>query len=273
MDLTERTFRTGTMTINYAEGPDAGPAIVMLHGMTGDWQGFQGLMSRLAGEWHAYACDMRGHGKSSRGADSYRLLDYEGDVLAFLEEVSGPAVILGHSLGALIALLCAADRPGLARGLVLLDPPVYVRNSPVGTHSGVEDWFGWVYRTMKDGPAFDRVMEECRLREPDADEEELRAMALRVSRVAPGTVGAALSDRMGDGADLEAALKRLRCPTLVIRGDWKNGACVRDEDADWIRANAAAARIVRISGGSHGFLWERSEETTGLIREFLKTLS
>jgi pimeloyl-ACP methyl ester carboxylesterase len=272
MALTEKTFATGELAINYAERPGTRRAIVMLHGLTADWLGFRGLMMQLSAEWHAYACDLRGHGKSGRGAE-YGLLDYERDLLAFLEKISGPAVLLGHSLGALIALLCAAQRPDLAQGLVLLDPPVYVRNAPVATHAGASGLFRWVYETMKDRPTFDQVVEACRLREPGADEARIQATALRESRVDPGTVGAALEDRMVDGADMDAALKRLRCPALILRGEWRYGACVRDEDALWFQALAPAARVVQIAGGTHGFLWERAEETGRLIGEFLQSLT
>jgi pimeloyl-ACP methyl ester carboxylesterase len=276
MLLTEKTFDTGEISINYAESngtasPGAGRAIVMLHGLTGDWLGFRSLMSQLSEEWHAYACDLRGHGKSGRGAQ-YGLLDYQRDILAFLEKISGSAVLLGHSLGALTALLCAAARPDLTRGLILLDPPVYVRNAPVATHAGATDLFRWVHETMKSRPALSQVVAACRLREPEADESRIQALALRVSRVDPGTVGAALEDRMGDGVDMDAALRKLRCPTLVLRGEWKCGACVRDEDAQWFHDLAPAARVVQIAGGTHGFLWERAEETGSLVKEFLHSL-
>jgi pimeloyl-ACP methyl ester carboxylesterase len=287
MILSEKTFDNGAIAINYAEAPYAGGygaegsgergpvapwSIVMLHGLTADWLGFRDLMSRLSKRWHSYACDLRGHGKSGRDDGRYNLVDYKRDILSFLEKISGPAVLLGHSLGALTALLCAAEKPEMARGLILLDPPVYVRNAPVGTHSGVADWFGWVYETMKDRPALDQVVDACRLREPDSDEEELRAMALRVSHVDAGTVGAALEGSMGVGVDMDAALKQLRCPTLVLRGEWKYGACVRDEDAQWFHALAPFVQVVQIRGGTHGFLWEKAEETRGLIEEFLQTL-
>ena len=274
MLLAEKTFAAGDTLINYAEGPESeGPAILMLHGMTSDWLGFRDLMSRLAGDWRSYACDLRGHGKSGRARDGYRLLDYARDIRQFMANVSGPTVLLGHSLGALTALVCAAEEPVLTRGLVLIDPPVYVRNTPVGIHPGVEDWFGWVYETMKDNPSLDEVMEACRLREPDADEGELQTMAVRVSRVDPAAVEAALGGRMGEGADMEAAFRKLPCPMLVLRGEWKYGACVRDEDADWIHAAAPAARIVQIRGGTHGFLWEKPDETFALIKDFLQPLA
>lgn len=267
--ITESTFHAGRIAINYGEAVGTGPAIVMLHGMTGDWRGFRDLMNRLAGGWHSYACDLRGHGKSGRDEGNYRLPDYAGDIQAFLAEVCGPAVLLGHSLGALVSILAAAEKPELVRGAVLLDPPVYVRNAPLGTHPAVEDWFGWVHETMKDGPTLEQVAEASRLREPDADEKEIQALALRVSRVDPATVGAALQEMLDDGADMEAALAGLRCPTLVLRGEWRCGACVREEDAEWMRATNPALQIVQIPGGSHGFLWEKPEETAELIQGFL----
>ena len=270
---TEKTFDTGELSINYGELPGPGRPLVMLHGMTADWLGFRDLMSRLSGRWHPYACDLRGHGKSGRSEGRYALPDYERDAISFLEEVSGPAILLGHSLGALTALLCAAHRPELALGLILLDPPVYVRNAPLETHPGVKDWFGWVYETMESRPGFERVVEACRLREPDEDEKALHIMALRVSRVDPGTVRAALRNEMGNGADMDRALTSLRCPTLILRGEWRCGACVRDEDAAWMHSLSPAASIVQLPGGNHGFLWEKADQTQRLIEDFLVTLA
>ena len=270
--LAEKTYHTRDMTLNYAEAPGAERAVVMLHGLTGDWLGFRGLMMQLEGDWRAYACDLRGHGKSGRQTGKYGIRDYVRDIVSFLENISGPAVLLGHSLGALVAQVCGAERPGLVQALVLLDPPVYVRNSPVATHAGASGLFRWVRDTMKNGPTLEQVVEACRLREPDADESRIQATALRVSRVDPGTVDAALTDTMGEGVDFDAVLRKLRCPTLVVRGEWKCGACVRDEDALWFTALMPSARVVQIRGGSHGFLWERAEETGKLIKEFLEEL-
>jgi len=270
--LTEKTFRTEEMTLNYADAPGAGRAAVMLHGLTADWLGFRGLMTELGASWHPYACDLRGHGKSGRQAGKYRLNDYVRDIVLFLEHVSGPAVLLGHSLGALVSLVCGAERPGLVQALVLLDPPVYVRNSPVATHAGASGLFRWVRDTMRDGPAFDQVVEACRLKEPEADESRIQATALRVSRVDPGTVDAALTDTMGEGVDFDGVLRKIRCPMLVLKGEWRCGACVREEDALWLKAMVPSARIIQIPGGTHGFLWERAEETANLIKEFLEEL-
>ena len=48
-------------------------------------------------------------------------------LIAFIEtEVAEPALLVGHSLGGLLSVLAASKRPGLARGVVLLDAPLIV---------------------------------------------------------------------------------------------------------------------------------------------------
>src|SRR5215207_2004528 len=60
----EATFDTGKVVLNYAEGPAAGPPLVMLHGGGGRWQLYSGMLAELAECCHVYAPDLRGHGKS-----------------------------------------------------------------------------------------------------------------------------------------------------------------------------------------------------------------
>jgi len=64
--LTEKSFDTGEIVINFAEGEAAGPPLVMLHGSSLNWQSFGEFIPTLEQSWHIYACDLRGHGKSGR---------------------------------------------------------------------------------------------------------------------------------------------------------------------------------------------------------------
>jgi len=82
--LPEKFFDTGELTINYAEGGESGPPLVLLHGLTGRWQDFQPVIPQLTPKWHVYGCDLRGHGKSGRIAGHYYLTDYLRDLIAFL---------------------------------------------------------------------------------------------------------------------------------------------------------------------------------------------
>src|SRR6187551_706929 len=107
--LQEKSFDTGEVTLNYAEGSKSGPTMVMLHGGSVSWENLKPLIASLTEHWHVYAIDLRGHGKSGRPVDEeYHIVDYARDVVAFLQQkVNEPTVLMGHSLGGLAALATA----------------------------------------------------------------------------------------------------------------------------------------------------------------------
>ena len=64
--LSEKSFDTGELPLNYAEGPTSGPPLVLLHGLTGWWHAWEPCLPQLTPTWHVYAVDLRGHGQSGR---------------------------------------------------------------------------------------------------------------------------------------------------------------------------------------------------------------
>src|SRR5688500_20195009 len=80
--LTERTFDTGEVAINYVESSATGPLLIMLHGMAASWQVFETTIPFLAVRWRVVAADLRGHGRSGRVAGRYALQDYIRDIRA-----------------------------------------------------------------------------------------------------------------------------------------------------------------------------------------------
>src|SRR5439155_2110524 len=125
MTLRERLFATGEVAINYAEGPANGLAFVLLHGGSARWQYGRDLLEMLADDWHVYAPDFRGHGKSGRVPGAYILADYVRDTAAFLAGVlAEPAVVYGHSLGGEVAVMLAAQHPEVVRAVVVGDAPL-----------------------------------------------------------------------------------------------------------------------------------------------------
>lgn len=104
--------------------PRAGRLIVLLHGMASNltrWSEFV-EHTALARDWDILRLDLRGHGGSfTRGAIGMR---YWCDDLAGILDAEGyaQAVLIGHSLGAHVALEFAAAYPRRIAGLVLIDP-------------------------------------------------------------------------------------------------------------------------------------------------------
>ena len=117
--LTERTFDTGKVTINYAESASSGPLLVLLHGIGSRWQVFLNTIPSLAVRWRVVAVDLRGHGRSGRVTDGYGLMQYAGDVGALLRHLSDePAVLVRDLTGRLTAWIevGAPDAERLHRG-------------------------------------------------------------------------------------------------------------------------------------------------------------
>jgi pimeloyl-ACP methyl ester carboxylesterase len=106
----------------HVEQAGEGPAVVFLHGMGSSSATWAACMERLAPTHHVVAIDLLGHGASPVPDDPAR---YTRDLaLADIDEVlsaNSPAVLVGHSLGGYLALAHAATRPGVARGIIVLN--------------------------------------------------------------------------------------------------------------------------------------------------------
>ena len=55
--IRERQFDAGEVSLHYAEGPTAGPPLVLLHGGSARWQAFEAVIPDLAAHWHLYLPD------------------------------------------------------------------------------------------------------------------------------------------------------------------------------------------------------------------------
>jgi pimeloyl-ACP methyl ester carboxylesterase len=140
MSSTTTTPAQGTQFLTRPDGKigydvaGTGPLVVLVPGM-GDLRcTYRFLTASLRSNGYRVACtDLRGHGDSDATFSSYGDPGTAGDLVGLIEELGGPAVIVGNSMGAGAAALVAADRPDLVAGLVLIGP--FVRN---GKMSGVQ---------------------------------------------------------------------------------------------------------------------------------------
>src|SRR5438552_14621950 len=105
-----------------AGGVAGEPVILLLPQSLARSEDWENIFPRLATRYRTIAYDARGHGKSGRAPD-YSLRAFADDALRVLREIAKePAVLIGHSLGALAALVAAGEAPELVRGLELEDP-------------------------------------------------------------------------------------------------------------------------------------------------------
>src|SRR2546430_7688590 len=105
-----------------AGGVAGEPVIVLLHQSLARSEDWENIFPRLATRYRTIAYDARGHGRSGR-APEYTLRAFADDALRVLREiVKEPALLVGHSLGGLAALVAAGHAPDLVRRLVLQGP-------------------------------------------------------------------------------------------------------------------------------------------------------
>jgi pimeloyl-ACP methyl ester carboxylesterase len=117
--------------IRYREGGRGrpGPPVLFIHGAGGSSAIFLTSLHRVAPLRHAVALDLPGHGRSTgqtRGLDDH--VAAVGATAAAL--CLGRSILVGHSLGGLVALACALAFPDKVAGLVLVTTGARLQVSP-----------------------------------------------------------------------------------------------------------------------------------------------
>lgn len=119
---TRTELDVGATTLSALVGghPDA-PPVLLLHGLGEQAETWDAVTAALAGTHRTVAVDLRGHGASGRpGVYSTELM--ADDVLAAVDRLGyGAVTLVGHSLGALVAVLVAERHPDRVQRLVLED--------------------------------------------------------------------------------------------------------------------------------------------------------
>jgi pimeloyl-ACP methyl ester carboxylesterase len=264
--LVEKTLDTGAVTLNYAEGPASGPPLLLLHGFTGRWQGFLPLVPLLSLRWHIFAPDYRGHGKSGRVPGRYGAEDYMSDVVAFVHGVvKEPAVVFGHSLGALFALALGQRLPDQVRALIVGDIALS-RATWDAMPTNEEMWASLrdLAATEAPIPELTRLLADrtvprteppVRYRDdPNVMSVELREWARSLSQLDPDVVQLHAEGRRDElmlAFDFEAMLGAIACPVLLLQAEPSQGGIMTDEDVEYAMSLLSEAYHVQIEGTGH----------------------
>lgn len=110
-------------TIAYEVSGVAGPLVVVAHGMGDSREAYRFFTPALVeAGYRVAAVDLRGHGESSVGWASYTRTDLAGDLIALVEHLGEPAVLVGHSIAGGAVTIAAAKAPELITAVVELAP-------------------------------------------------------------------------------------------------------------------------------------------------------
>ena len=249
----------GYIHLSYLDlGPAGGRPLLFIHGFTGTARADLGdLIDAFAGDHHVIAPDLRGFG-ASRPPNRDNPPDFyerdAADLAALLDRLGvGPVTVLGFSDGAEAALLLAAARPDLVRGVVAWGVSGVISPEEL---AAVERWLpvsAW-------GPERETWKRQIIERH---GVEQLESMI-------EGWVGAAraITARGGNICYEQAAL--IECPVLLLNGDGEVGNTPRDVRR--LAARIPNARLEFIANSGHVIQCDQPAVLLGHIRAFLTGL-
>lgn len=265
-------------------GPNDAVTVVLLHGVMNSRERHEGVLVPWLADrgLKVVNTDLRGHGRST-WADSYELDDYTLDVVELIEgQSSGPVVIVGHSMGGLVAVSVAATRPNLVTAVFLEDPALF-RSGPgdagdriaaatataadirEGQRIGMTE--AEVVAILSDFPSSypDRRLDQV------ASPEMLGAVARALLAVDPAVVEAFFRSRAFDDHERLAAI---RCPMTLLRSDPNLDAHFLPEDVPLLRSIVPHAQVRLATGAAHSILLQPAGPTPYLaaLDEFLVSI-
>jgi pimeloyl-ACP methyl ester carboxylesterase len=257
----------GRVRLPYAEqGDPAGLPVILLHGVTDSWRSFEPVLPHLPASIRALALTQRGHGDAERPATGYRTRDFSEDVAAFAEALGlGPAVVVGHSMGATNAQRFAIDHPGRTRGLVLAASFAAYRGNPA-----VEEFWETGVSGLEDpiAPRFVREFQESTLAQPVPP--VFLDTVVRESMKVPARVWRAVFEGFRED-DVAGALGRIRVPALIVWGA-RDALCSR-RDQEALQAAIVGSRLVVYEDAGHAVHWEEPERFARDLVAFARGLA
>jgi pimeloyl-ACP methyl ester carboxylesterase len=239
--------------------------LVLLHGGGANARWWDHLARPLSAGRSVLALDFRGHGDSEYPA--HRVVGAFNDDL---EDLVGwlareDVILIGHSLGAAVALDHASRFPGTS-GLVLVDP-ARGGNPETGRRARLALSLRRTYRSREDAALRFRFLPES-----SHATEALRASigALSVREEPDGRFGYKFDPGwFGLPSRPRPDLSRVRCPTLLVRG--AESTLLTPEAVREFLAEVPSARGIEIAESGHHVLVDQPEQLLAAIERFLET--
>lgn len=259
------------------EGPYNAQVALLIHGWSSSWYALSPLLPLLSKRFSCLAVDLPGYGNSPALPHRATIAGY-ADLLAELmrDVTEGPVVLVGHSMGGMIALNLALRYPMLVERMVLLNPTIS------GRLSAYIHWLVSPFTSMEGNDIgnrmiaaiephllklTDRIMRPASFAErTEITEEVYRRLRADARRPGQGRVRAECYHAML-GGDLRGKLNQIEAPSLVLWGAEDNTVPLRDAGVvadEWPNADL---RIIPKAG--HWPQFETPDKTRRYIASFL----
>lgn len=268
---TQNDVRVNGATLHYyrtGRGDEGKPSLVLAHGFSDNGLCWLRLAHDLEAEWDVILPDARAHGLSQRVQPGEKM-DMAADLAGFIQALGlEKPVVGGHSMGASSASQMEARFPGLARALILEDPP-WRQPEPISQEKEQQPrknpFQEWLLSIS--GKTVTEVIAKGRADSPTWDEIEWPAWGeskLQLDRN--------IFQTEGIWSDWQEAVKAIRCPALLITADPGKGAIVTAEVARLAARLSSHIQVAHVPGAGHNIRRENYPAFLEIVREFLGSL-
>jgi pimeloyl-ACP methyl ester carboxylesterase len=259
-------IRSGEIELAATEYPGNGPRVLLIHGIGSSSQGWDNVIGGFTESFTPIAIDQRGHGASGHPDHGYLYDNYIDDLDAVLAHFGmDRPLIVGHSLGGIVALWWAARYPDRAAALVIEDSPL---RSGKDFRPAFEGWLELNALSVEEATA--RYQEE----RPNDPEWLNRRRAEWITGTARSVFSELFANSMANqGRDRIAEIEGVTSPVLLIYGDIDTGGMVEPDDVVALASRLANVELAHLPGASHRIHAERGDEFLTLATEFLRRRS
>ncbi len=225
-----------------------GRPLIFIHGWLGSWRYWVPVMDALSEEYRVYAFDLWGFGDSDKSRERYDVSSYVSLLDAFVEElgVRGPVPLVGHALGAIVAITFATERPNFIDRIMAVSLPLRGDSINQKLLSG-------------ESSLWNRMLG----RSPVADYEDVKR---EIGRTAPDAISQSIQSV--SHLDLSSKLKQLRAPLLIVYGEQDN--IVTPEDVTEHIGMNRSVRTMMIPQCRHFPMLDRGSQFNRLLLDFLR---
>lgn len=249
-------YRDGVALYSDEDGSGDPPA-VLIHGWCCDHAYLAPQFDHLRTDHRVIALDLRGHGRSDKPQQPYTIPGFAEDVDWLLGElaVSG-AVLIGHSMGGMVALEVAARYPHRAAAVIAID-------SPICLPEAARPRLGQVAAALRAPDYLDTARSFVGgMFLPGADDLERKARIVAAMSAAPQHVMASAVDGML-AYDSESAAAACRVPVLAI------GSASPPSDFARFRARCPQLVTAQTACAGHFNQLEVPDQVNAMIDRFL----
>jgi pimeloyl-ACP methyl ester carboxylesterase len=261
--FTDHTVNTGEVEIGYSVGPDNGPALLLLHGVTSRRDGFVEVIGVLSANHRVITMDQRGHGYSGHTPGHYTREDHARDIRYVLDNVCREkTVVWGHSMGGGNAVAMASEQPELLKALMLEDPALFggARPRPQSLNpSPTMNTFKTHLELIEAGLSVAEMAPKLQAASPNQPEYFAAWKAECLLQMDTDILRSVVEGRARGWADPVESLARIKCPVLVAQADPAKGGILPDDYLAEIVPKCADFTVTKIVGAGHNINREHSK--------------